>query len=633
ETPEDRRRKKSRKLSAVKNYYKALNSLNTTTLNPIEDNEVHSPASTHSTTQAQLVQRRPRINYNLARSSIETFKPTVVCGKHSLTNCCCNGKVVLAPLGNAPESIIKLLTQNCTPKFLQIYIYDGSFEAKLRHRHNVFSFLDHDILTDIQHDLHMHNPFAQVFRNEVVVLLIENDANKNLHNSVSDPENDIDLADEDSDNELRQTQHRKHVTIRDYAAYRLHICSPVNGILHHASRLFHQYVVNQYAKIEQNRLLWQRMNLHAIRAELYQGLADAVADDFQDLTNIGRRIILPSSFTGGSRYMSQCYQDAIAIMREFGKPSLFITVICNPHWPEILAELYNNQTPNDRPDIIARVFHLKLKAILNDLINNKILGKVVAFVLVIEFQKRDKLQSPSNYDKIVSTEIPDPHCQPQLYETVTWCMMHRPCSSLAPNTLCMQNEICSKKYPKCFSDVTQNDKNGYPLYRRQDNGCTIQSKGSQQRGKSAISENPLIVSHALAEIEDHLRQCEKCLTDFPDLPIIQHNLLNINRQTWLFAEEMTFSQDELQRILEGISLLNDEQRAVYDAVITAAEQPNPSTNPLQVNNKQQWSHMPSDDNLRHVSGSITSEHTQVDENTVQPQQGVTNNVATTYNKK
>ncbi|CAG8782971.1 5557_t:CDS:2, partial [Cetraspora pellucida] len=44
------------------------------------------------------------------------------------------------------------------------------------------------------------------------------------------------------------------------------------------------------------------------------------------------------------------------------------------------------------------------------------------------------------------------------------------------------------------------------------------------------------------------------------------------------------------------------------------------TNLLQVNNKQQWNHMPSDDNLRHMSDSNTSEHIQVDENIVQPQQ-------------
>ncbi|CAG8590601.1 7667_t:CDS:2 [Racocetra fulgida] len=220
ETPEDRRRRKSRKLSAVKNYYKALNSLNTITLNPIG-------ASTHSTTQAQLVQRRPRMNYNLARSSIKTFKPTVVCGKHVVC-----GRHML------PR--ISISCEHCQALHWPMESLTNCY---------------HDILTDIQHDLHMHNPFAQVFRSagqfiregqpimlkllsgqgfdirrynrptadEVAVLLIENDANsENLHNSVSDPENDIDLADEDLDNELRQTQHRKHVTIRDYAAYCLY---------------------------------------------------------------------------------------------------------------------------------------------------------------------------------------------------------------------------------------------------------------------------------------------------------------------------------------------------------------------------------------------------------------------------
>ncbi|CAG8644240.1 5406_t:CDS:2, partial [Gigaspora rosea] len=72
-----------------------------------------------------------------------------------------------------------------------------------------------------------------------------------------------------------------------------------------------------------------------------------------------------------------------------------------------------------------------------------------------------------------------------------------------------------------------------------------------QRGESAVPEDSLIVSRVLSEIEDHLRQCEKYLTDFPDLPIIQHNLLNTDRQTQLFAEEMNFLQDELQRILKG----------------------------------------------------------------------------------
>ncbi|CAG8784425.1 38958_t:CDS:2, partial [Gigaspora margarita] len=66
-----------------------------------------------------------------------------------------------------------------------------------------------------------------------------------------------------------------------------------------------------------------------------------------------------------------------------------------------------------------------------------------------------------------------------------------------------------------------------------------------QRGKSTKPEDLLIVSHVLSEIKDHFRQCGKYLIDFPDLSIIQHNLLNTNKQTQLFAEEMTFLQDEL----------------------------------------------------------------------------------------
>ncbi|CAG8569478.1 16675_t:CDS:2, partial [Gigaspora rosea] len=85
-----------------------------------------------------------------------------------------------------------------------------------------------------------------------------------------------------------------------------------------------------------------------------------------------------------------------------------------------------------------------------------------------------------------------------------------------------------------------------------------------QHGENVVPEDPLIISHALVEIEGHCRQCGKYLMDFPELPTIQHDLLNIDRQTNLFAEESSFSQDELQRILERVSMLTDEQCAIYD---------------------------------------------------------------------
>jgi hypothetical protein len=111
-------------------------------------------------------------------------------------------------------------------------------------------------------------------------------------------------------------------------------------------------------------------------------------DGTTDLSLIGRRVILPSSFVGSARYMSQLYQDAISIVRKFGKPDLFVTFTCNPLWPEIQRELLFGQTAADRPDLCVRVFDKKLNVLMNDLTKNRILGKVIAHIHVVEFQKR-----------------------------------------------------------------------------------------------------------------------------------------------------------------------------------------------------------------------------------------------------
>jgi len=53
--------------------------------------------------------------------------------------------------------------------------------------------------------------------------------------------------------------------------------------------------------------------------------------------------------------MAQNYQDAMAMVRKFGKPDLFITVTCNPKWREITDILEPWQRSEFRPDLIARV--------------------------------------------------------------------------------------------------------------------------------------------------------------------------------------------------------------------------------------------------------------------------------------
>ena len=116
----------------------------------------------------------------------------------------------------------------------------------------------------------------------------------------------------------------------------------------------------------------------------YQGLADAVvASDGQvDVSQLGKKVILPSSFTGGPRYQHQLYQDAMGIVHHFGKPDFFVTFTCNPRWKEITDALLPGQTAENRQDIVARVFKLKLKSLLHDLFcgQKPVLGKMVALI-------------------------------------------------------------------------------------------------------------------------------------------------------------------------------------------------------------------------------------------------------------
>ena len=173
--------------------------------------------------------------------------------------------------------------------------------------------------------------------------------------------------------------------------------------------------------MEESRLFWLRNNQRTLRAEVYQVLADMIeARDGNERhmgINAGQRVILPSSFTGGPRYMMQLYQDAMAIVRSKGKPDLFITFTCNPQWKEIQNALLPGQRASDRPDLTSRVFYQKFKGMMHLILKGAVFGDVVGHVSVIEFQKRGlphahillilansyKPSEARDYDKLVCT--------------------------------------------------------------------------------------------------------------------------------------------------------------------------------------------------------------------------------------
>ena len=58
------------------------------------------------------------------------------------------------------------------------------------------------------------------------------------------------------------------------------------------------------------------------------------------------------------------HQDAMTYVRKYGSPDLFITMTCNPNWSEMQDNLLPGQKPKDRPNLVAQVFHLKLKKLV-----------------------------------------------------------------------------------------------------------------------------------------------------------------------------------------------------------------------------------------------------------------------------
>ncbi|CAG7906225.1 unnamed protein product [Brassica rapa] len=67
----------------------------------------------------------------------------------------------------------------------------------------------------------------------------------------------------------------------------------------HGGRLLHQYVVDVFTAIEEDRLRWARNNQDVLRAELYSNVLDAVSKGDNDAKIIGQRFILPPSLPTG----------------------------------------------------------------------------------------------------------------------------------------------------------------------------------------------------------------------------------------------------------------------------------------------------------------------------------------------
>ncbi|CAN1187169.1 ATP-dependent DNA helicase PIF1 [Linum perenne] len=217
------------------------------------------------------------------------------------------------------------------------------------------------------------------------------------------------------------TRKREHVTRREYYCFRLQYRDSEGTTLIRGGKVLQHFCIDVWTTIEEDRLRYVRDHQKELRADMYKG---------RGMGNV----ILPSTFTGGPRYMHQLYLDATAICQCFGNPDLFITFTY-------------------KPMIVARVFNLKVKALKNDLKKGQYFGRSIA------------------------AELPDPSIDPQGFSAVTRFMVHGPCGEDRPNSPCMEFGQCKKKFPKTFCSETTYDDNGYVTYKRRDTGIVVDRSG------------------------------------------------------------------------------------------------------------------------------------------------------------
>ncbi|PIA24735.1 hypothetical protein AQUCO_57600001v1 [Aquilegia coerulea] len=243
-----------------------------------------------------------------------------------------------------------------------------------------------------------------------------------------------------------------------------------------------------------------------VKNERYFTVTDIVTNGHNP-NDIGKKFILPSTHLGSPRHMYEIYQDSMAITRYYKHPDIFMTVTANPKWPEIQNELKPGQAALDRPDLVVRVFELKRKAIMHEIENRGLFGRVVA----------KTNQTTNQVDRIVCAEFPDPIKHPSL---TRW------------GTPFVRENV----------NDTRIDVDGYPIYRRRKTGKSYHVRGHLVDNKDVVPYNP-----HLSEMFDCHINVEICASVRAVKYIHKYIYKGHDRTTMVVGAE----DDEIQQYLDA----------------------------------------------------------------------------------
>jgi hypothetical protein len=166
------------------------------------------------------------------------------------------------------------------------------------------------------------------------------------------------------------------------------------------SRIGQYYAMDFYSRVLDARIdcvqhLSKRIMMGQVRAKTSAALAqeeenrNAAGFGNPDCSN-KKETYVPDSTHGSPRHMAALAKNALVLVSESGCPHVFLTLTCNPNWPEITSQLLVGQSAFDRPDVVCPVFKARLDQLKHNIRKGKYFeGRNVTYMLhVIEYQFR-----------------------------------------------------------------------------------------------------------------------------------------------------------------------------------------------------------------------------------------------------
>ncbi|KAL4567118.1 hypothetical protein LXL04_022692 [Taraxacum kok-saghyz] len=278
--------------------------------------------------------------------------------------------------GGIYRRIDQLVPRDGKPRYFQLYFYDS--ETEFTHRLKCPN-LDKTIIRYLTASF-TSNPYVKTFRSLRDLGPLDNyrvtlNASVELDQRVYNRPTTAELAGNWVEGNENITTYKRSIVVYGRSDYSTQI-QPYEGCYDPLSYLlfFPNGESGWHSRIARNSV-----SVNEIVVDEENMEEDVEAGEVEP-SKVGQRVVLPASFIGGPRDMRRRFLDAMTLVQYDGKPDIFLTITCNPGWPEITDYLEPGQDAQDRPDLVSRVFRAKLEDLKDQLLIRHILGKVRAYV-------------------------------------------------------------------------------------------------------------------------------------------------------------------------------------------------------------------------------------------------------------